>query len=122
MILEIRPSNIQVEQTPDTAYANVRLEIPHDELTLQQMLETLIVPALLAVGYNPHSIEEYFGECEECEREEEDDDGPSTEKLCQLLTAWKAVTKRIVHAALLDNSEELSEAIGDYKKLKDIEA
>jgi hypothetical protein len=122
MILEIRPSNTQVERTPDTTYGNVRLEIPHDELTLQQILETLVVPALLAVGYNPHSIEEYFGDGEECECEDAKDDGPDKETLRLLLTAWKAVTKQIVHAALLDNSESLSAAIEDYKKLRDIDA
>ena len=114
MIIEIRPSNTQVERTPDSTYGNVRLEMPHDELTLQQMLETLIVPALLAVGYNPHNIEEYFGECKECECEEQ----ASNEDWMRILESWKDVTKRIVHAALLDNSEALSQAIEDYKKLK----
>lgn len=119
MIIELKPSNTQSDRTPEASHTTVRIEVPHDDLNLEQVVETLIVPALLASGFHPKSIDSFFGDGEACEC---DDNGFSMDRMRVLVAAWKSVTKRIVNAALLDNSKDLSEAIEDYKNLKDIEA
>ena len=40
----------------------VTVEVDDDDLTVTEVVELMILPALKGMGYHPQSIKEYFGE------------------------------------------------------------
>ena len=47
--------------TIQTEYNTVTIEVPKDGLTIHEMMDEIIGPALLAVGYLESSVKEYIG-------------------------------------------------------------
>ena len=53
---------ITLESTVKDEYGvKATIETPNDDLTLYQMIETLIMPMLIAYGYNAELVKESLG-------------------------------------------------------------
>lgn len=53
---------ITIEQTHNSGYSKVIIENEDDYLDLEELMQILIKPALLAWGYQPDSINKYIEE------------------------------------------------------------
>ena len=58
MRITIQPTH--EPESIDTTNPTVTLEIPFDHLTMQQILEQLVVPALKAMGFHKDTIDKYI--------------------------------------------------------------
>jgi len=54
--LEPSETNLPVDQQ----HPKVSIEIPYDDCDMQQMIENLIIPALLGMGFKKETISDYF--------------------------------------------------------------
>jgi hypothetical protein len=43
-------------------YKEITIEVPHSDLTIDQVMEDLVKPALIGMGYHCLLIDEIFGE------------------------------------------------------------
>lgn len=59
MKITIRPTDKQLGSVLCT-HPTVTVEIPHDDLTMEEMIENLIIPALLGMGFQAETIDAYF--------------------------------------------------------------
>jgi len=63
MKITIKPTDKQLG-SPFCTHPTVTVEIPQDDLTMEQVIENLIIPALLGMGFQQETIETYFnGDC-----------------------------------------------------------
>jgi len=46
----------------DMQHPCVSVEIPFDDVNMQEMIDELIIPALLALGYQKETIDQYFNQ------------------------------------------------------------
>lgn len=68
MKITIRPTDKQLA-SPFCTHPTVTVEIPQDDLTMGEVIDNLIIPALLGMGFQQETIEEYFnGENDQCSR------------------------------------------------------
>jgi len=58
MKLTLSPSSDQSEERHP--YPSVSIEIPHDDALMDQVFEYLIIPALIAFGYDRKLIDDYM--------------------------------------------------------------
>jgi hypothetical protein len=63
MKITIKPTDKQIF-SPLCTHPTVTVKIPQDDLTMEQVIENLIIPALLGMGFQQETIETYFnGDC-----------------------------------------------------------
>lgn len=58
MKITIQPT--QKPESIETTHPLVTVEIPFDHLTMHQMLEDLIIPALKGMGFHQNTIDKYI--------------------------------------------------------------
>ena len=63
MKITIKPTDKQLG-SPFCTHPTVTVKIPQDDLTMEQVIDNLIIPALLGMGFQQETIETYFnGDC-----------------------------------------------------------
>lgn len=60
MKLTLQPSESQKGQPANCAYKLVSIDVTADGLTISEVFDELVIPALLAFGYMQESIDDYF--------------------------------------------------------------
>jgi hypothetical protein len=63
MKITIKPTEKQIF-SPLCTHPTVTVEMPQDDLTIEEMIDNLIIPALLGMGFQQETIDAYFnGDC-----------------------------------------------------------
>lgn len=53
---------IRLEPTEVRNYPTVEISCESNDLTIGEVIELLVKPALLAWGFHPNNVDEYFGD------------------------------------------------------------
>lgn len=53
---------ITIEPTKDSRYPTSSISITRDDLTINELLEELVVPAIISVGFSEKTVREYIQE------------------------------------------------------------
>jgi hypothetical protein len=52
----------ELDQSPHNLHPRVTIETCYDDMTIEEIVENLVVPALLGMGYQRETINKYLGE------------------------------------------------------------
>lgn len=53
---------ITIEPTKDNRYPTSSISITRDDLTISELLEELVIPAIISVGFSEKTVREYIQE------------------------------------------------------------
>lgn len=60
MKITIQPTQDQSEKEPDSQQPTISIEVPGDDMNINEFFNNLIIPALKASGYNQDTINAYL--------------------------------------------------------------
>ena len=52
---------ITIEPTSSNNYPTSSISVIRDDLTINELLELLVVPAIIGIGFNQETVREYIG-------------------------------------------------------------
>ena len=59
MKITLEPTNSPIV-SPCCTHPKVSVELPQDDLTMEEVIDHLIIPALLGMGFRKETIDTYF--------------------------------------------------------------
>jgi hypothetical protein len=51
----------ELDQSPQNLHPKVTVETCYDDITIDEIMENLIIPALLGIGFQKETIDKYLG-------------------------------------------------------------